>query len=115
MEIFIAKIPDLYSLRHGVVGIDIDRERLLLDAVERTLRRIAESLEVFEEKHIPYMKEPGYVQALKKVSIAVERIFVSHKDKITDSENADAFEEVLVRMDDILRHVEKFAEHPHMQ
>lgn len=111
MEVFIAKIPGLYSLQQGILAMDADRERLLLDAVERTLERVSQSLDIFERQGVDYMKELTYVQALKKVSIAVEQIFVSHKNKIADQENAEAFQSVLTRMDEILRHIERFAEH----
>ncbi len=110
VHIFIRQIPNLYSVQHRHFGIDTDRERLLLDSVERTLHRILESLDIFDHEGISYVDQHGCMRELKELAALGERIFLSLKDSTTDTENVEAFQEVINRIDMILKHVEQFLE-----
>lgn len=104
VQIFIRQIPPLYKVKHRSLEFDVDRERLLLDAVERTLRRIGESLDLFELEHISYADQKGSFKELLELSVLVDDIFGSQKDRTTDPENKEAFQEVLDRAKEIEFH-----------
>ncbi len=104
VQIFIRQIPTLYTVKHRSLELDVDRERLMLDAVERTLRRICESLDVFEGANISYAEQKGSFKELIELSVLIHEVFATQKDKTTDEENREAFQEVLERAKEVEHH-----------
>lgn len=104
VQIYLRQIPPLYKVKHRSLELDVDRERLLLDAVERTLRRVGESLDLFEVENISYVDQKGSFKELLELSFLVNEIFAPQKERTTDAENKEAFQEVLDRAKEIELH-----------
>lgn len=66
MQIFIRNIPHFYTARRHQGGIDADREQLLLDSVDRTLRRVTEALDLFLTKDTPVRQTVGVCQSYSR-------------------------------------------------
>ncbi len=101
MQIFIRRIPDFYEMRHRTYVIEADRELLLLDSVERTLGRAAETLTMLKEADIRYLAEEACMRELHGVLTLVGDIFPSTRDERFRVENTEALQEVLARADEI--------------
>jgi len=111
MEIFIRKITDFYASEDSLYEVDIDRERLLLDAVERTLDRVVKSLKAFDAAGISYIHQEGCIHELKNLATITVRVFTPEKEKVVHAESKEAFSELFARVEEILHHIEKYAEY----
>lgn len=97
VQIFLRQIPALYASDNQSLAVETDKEQLLLDAVERSLRRISEALSVFKDAGISLKHEVGALKELRDIVHLTEKVIGSERDKTTDAENKEAFQEVMER------------------
>jgi hypothetical protein len=97
VQIFLRQIPALYATEHQSLALEVDKERLLLDAVERSLRRITEALSAFKDEKISLKHETGALKELRDIVHLTEKVLGEQRDKTVDVENKEAFQEVMER------------------
>jgi hypothetical protein len=105
MQIFIKHIPDFYKKTAKTHMFDIDREMLLIDSLERTLTRLVEALDLFNQRDVDFLAQERVVRELHSLIRQIEKLSLHEEQKTVDPENHEAFQEILRRADDIRVHI----------
>ena len=100
-QIFVHNIPHFYESRKLSGGVDPDREQLLLDSVERTLRRTVEVVDILNNKGISCTSDGQCLTEMHAVVAATEHAFVQSQTKEFNPENGEAYQEVLARIEEM--------------
>jgi hypothetical protein len=105
MHTQIDNVPQLYSMgmRGGV--IDEDHEQLVLDSVERSLRRARETIALFEERGQSCKTDEKCMSELAAVVAEAHHSFRTLYPHAYNAENDEAFQEMLSRLDELKEHV----------
>lgn len=104
MRIYIRKIAEVRDTRHHRF-LDSDHEHLLLDSVERCMRRADETLDAMYAVGLTCTSDNDCLSEIQNVIKATEEEFVlQHTDEVNE-ENRDLYQEVLVQLDELRHHV----------
>lgn len=103
MQTHINAVPKLYGASSGL--IDNDHEQLVLDSVERSLRRAREAVVKLEETKNSCRTDEKCMVELGNIVHATHKAFVTLFKNAYNEENNEAFAEMLVRLDELRAHV----------
>lgn len=104
MRIYIRKIAEVRDTKHHRF-LDSDHEHLLLDSVERCMRRADETLDALFAVGLTCTSDNDCLSEIQNVIKATEDEFVKqHVDEVND-ENKDLYQEVLVQLNELRNHV----------
>lgn len=101
IQIFLRNIPHFYSARRSIGGIDPDKEQLLLDAAERSLRRTVETIDLLGSKGFACTADGKCLSELRAILAAGEHTFIHSHSKEVSAENEEAYQEVRERIEEI--------------
>lgn len=101
IQIFLRNIPNFYSARRHIGQIDPDREQLLLDSSERTLRRIVEAIDLLGSKGHACTADGKCMSELKSILASAEHTFIREHSKEVNAENEEAYREVRAQIEEI--------------
>lgn len=105
MHTQIDNVPQLYAItRHGD-KIDEDHEQLVLDSVERSLRRAREVITILEKFGMSCRADQRCMDELQSLVDETHHSFVTLFATAHNSENDEAFKEMLQRLDELKEHV----------
>lgn len=105
MHTQVDNIPQLYATSHTGEHIDEDHEQLVLDSVERSLRRAREVITMLEERGMSCKTDQKCMAELEAVVGESHKSFVTLFAKAYNPENDEAFQEMIQRLDELKAHV----------
>lgn len=103
MQTHINSVPKLYGVSSGL--IDNDHEQLVLDSVERSLRRVREVMEHLDTTQNSCRSDEKCMLELGNIVHATHKAFVTLFKNAYNEENNEAFAEMLCRLDELRTHV----------
>lgn len=103
MQTHINAVPKLYGATGGL--IDNDHEQLVLDSVERSLRRAREAVVKLEDTKNSCRTDEKCMVELGNIVHATHKAFVTLFTNAYNEENNEAFAEMLVCLDELRSHV----------
>lgn len=99
MQTQIRNVPQLYAMSSGT--IDEDHEELVLDSVERSLRRAREAIDKLDGTGNSCRVDDKCMAELGNVVHATHTAFVTLFKTAYNSENNEAFTEMLLRLEEL--------------
>ena len=105
MHTQIDNVPQLYTAGQKGGRIDADHEQLVLDSVERSLRRAREVIVILETKGISCRSDQKCMSELESLVQESHHAFVTLFVAAHNSENDEAFQEMLSRLEELKQHV----------
>jgi hypothetical protein len=105
MHTQIDNIPQLYATNKKGEQIDEDHEQLVLDSVERSLRRAREVMTILEERGISCKSDQKCMSELNALVQQSHKSFVTIFATAYNSENDEAFQEMIRRLDELKEHI----------
>lgn len=104
MQIYIRKIAEVRGTRHQRF-FDADHEHLLLDAVERCMRRADETLDALYAVGLVHSDTTSYQKEIQALINTTENEFVLlHTDEVNE-ENRELYAEVLNQLQELKAHL----------
>lgn len=101
MQIFIKMIPNFYVASSDLLAIDLDHERLLFDAVERSLGRVCDLQCTLEEIGQPLIGHADALNELYDLLKLARKVFYIESVSAYHVSNLEAFEEIITRLGEI--------------
>ncbi|MEN9389954.1 MAG: hypothetical protein RLZZ283_54 [Candidatus Parcubacteria bacterium] len=98
MQIFIKKIAELHETKHHTSFLDIDHEQLLLDSVERSLRRVVETTEALEANGLACTDNNTCGAELLGIHTVTTEEFVTYHRAQINPENEELYQEVVAQL-----------------
>lgn len=105
MHTHIDNVPQLYATSQRGEPIDDDHEQLVLDSVERSLRRAREVIEILEVKGMSRKADERCMAELAELVNETHRSFITLFGTAHNPENDEAFKEMLMRLEELRVHV----------
>jgi potassium channel LctB len=105
MHTQIRNLPQLYTSGRSQDLLDEDHEQLLLDSVERSLRRVRELIEIFDCNDHTCKSDARCYSEIEVIVNASEHTFYSLHTHAENSENEEAYSEVLSRLAELKERV----------
>ena len=105
MHTQIDNVPQLYAVGRSGGVIDEDHEQLVLDSVERSLRRASELILLLESKGTSCRLDVKCMSELESLISVTHHSFKTLFATAFNSENEEAFLEMLSRLDELKSHV----------
>lgn len=105
MHTQIDNIPQLYAISSSGEKIDEDHEQLVLDSVERSLRRAREVISILEEKGMSCKTDEKCMSELDSLVRESHKSFVTLFANAHNAENDEAFQEMIQRLEELRVHV----------
>lgn len=99
MQTQIRNVPQLYAMSSGT--IDEDHEQLVLDSVERSLRRARETVDKLDGTGNSCRADEKCMAEFSTIVHATHTAFVTLFKNAYNSENDEAFAEMLQRLDEL--------------
>ncbi|MCL9972038.1 MAG: potassium channel family protein [Candidatus Pacebacteria bacterium] len=100
MHMQVRHVPKLYATHQGAT-VDEDHEQLVLDSVERSLRRARETIELLESRGMSCRTEEKCMAELAALVHTAHHSFVTLFSTAYNAENNEAFAEMLVRLNEL--------------
>lgn len=97
----IGNVPQLYASGKTQGVIDEDHEQLVLDSVERSLRRVREVIAALEEKGTSCRDDQKCMAELSNMVRAADHAFVTLFPTAHNTENDEAFQEMSGRLEEL--------------
>jgi hypothetical protein len=94
-------IPQLYAVGRRGEYLDEDHEQLVLDSLERSLRRARETIDILESNQHACRTDEKCMVELHALVKAAEHSFVQHHSRAENPQNEEAHIEVLARLEEL--------------
>lgn len=105
MHTHIGSVPKLYASGRSGATIDADHEQLVLDSVERSLRRAREVIVELESTNASCRSDERCMSELQSMVRSADHSFVTLFAKAFNTENDEAFTEMLSRLKELRAHL----------
>jgi hypothetical protein len=105
MHTQVDNVPQLYAIGNKGERIDEDHEQLVLDSVERSLRRAREVVVLLEDKGMSCKTDQKCMSELDALVQETHKSFVTLFATPHNEENEEAFQEMLQRLEELKVHV----------
>ncbi len=94
-------VPELYANDRHLGAIDEDHEQLILDSVERTLKRVRELVDALETTGTTCSSDERCSTELESIVRVSRRSFGTLLPRPYHMENTEAFDEMLARLEEL--------------
>lgn len=101
MQTQIRNLPQLYATGKKEGRLDEDHEQLVLDSVERSLRRAREAFDILESTQHACRADERCMSELHAIVRSVDTAFVQLHSRAENQENEEAYLEVVARLEEL--------------
>ena len=102
----IEEIPNLYNGQgHDLYIIDVKREKLLLEAIYRTIRRTEKFLDCMEKHGVDWKKHPSSMEEFQELVRVLHNIMPLWREKSPSEERIETFDEIVKMSEGLLERI----------